>query len=406
LGELCLRMLAKSPQARYPDATALSVALEAAWEAGDASWEVPLCEAWRPDNATTLGEPEKAGDLLDKQERLHRLARHEREQPRRGRPRAPESSLGSEPSALEVAGAVRASGWRRRAWAGLVLGLVLACLLAVVRLGAGREAEPTRKVGIRTLPSVSHARMQVETGQEVAPPWKPPEVDGGAAPPRDVTPAPVATPTPPEESRVKTPQKKTKNAVARNELKKMRARLPKALLERCALAVTAAQLVACISTGTPPPAPAPEYPLAVTQGFPPERPPRPPLRCEPGIAQTMREQIGYVTGGRRSALIDSMDSPRYSMVREGPRSLFVPGKKGGKLEDSYMLHGQLVLGRHRVYGYFTQIVTKRGESFPACMVLLDAVDHQPGVRMRTGSGAGSARILSVVEVGVVAGFDE
>jgi hypothetical protein len=151
-------------------------------------------------------------------ERLRRVARHERESPRRGGPPALESSPPSRPPSPDVAAArVRAPGWRTGAWVGLGLGL--ACLLAVGYLIAAPEAEPTQKVGILTLPSVSSGRMEVEIGQEVAPPWKPPEVDAGMALPRDATPAPAATPTLPEESRVKTPQKKP---VVPDDLKRLR----------------------------------------------------------------------------------------------------------------------------------------------------------------------------------------
>jgi len=51
LSELCLRLLAKAPEARCPDAQAVCAALEAVLkEAGeDVEWDAPLCPLWHPE---------------------------------------------------------------------------------------------------------------------------------------------------------------------------------------------------------------------------------------------------------------------------------------------------------------------------------------------------------------------
>jgi serine/threonine-protein kinase len=56
LSELCLRMLEKSPQARFPDARAVCAELEAVLAEADGTWDVPLCEL-RGDAAETSPTP-------------------------------------------------------------------------------------------------------------------------------------------------------------------------------------------------------------------------------------------------------------------------------------------------------------------------------------------------------------
>ncbi|HEX8824789.1 MAG TPA: protein kinase [Archangium sp.] len=89
LSAVCVRMLEKEPGARYPDARAVGQALEAALAGADASWEVPLCEAWGPDNATTRREHEGGTVEVDLERSLargRRVSAYERERPRRGGP--------------------------------------------------------------------------------------------------------------------------------------------------------------------------------------------------------------------------------------------------------------------------------------------------------------------------------
>jgi serine/threonine-protein kinase len=53
LGALCQRMLRKWLEERFADARAFEAALEEAVKQADAAWEVPLGEAWSPENVTT-----------------------------------------------------------------------------------------------------------------------------------------------------------------------------------------------------------------------------------------------------------------------------------------------------------------------------------------------------------------
>jgi eukaryotic-like serine/threonine-protein kinase len=63
LGELCMRLLEKPPEARLSQARELVDALEAALSEADESWDVPLCESYTPDNVPTPWNPDLPVDL-------------------------------------------------------------------------------------------------------------------------------------------------------------------------------------------------------------------------------------------------------------------------------------------------------------------------------------------------------
>ena len=80
LGRVCLRMLEKSPGARYADAREVHAVLSALKAKADASWHEPLFEPHAPHNATTG----PMGRLAEGQDLLMRLSRLARQPPRRG----------------------------------------------------------------------------------------------------------------------------------------------------------------------------------------------------------------------------------------------------------------------------------------------------------------------------------
>ncbi len=186
LSELCLRLLAKAPEARCPDARAVCAALEAVLkEAGeDVEWDVPLCPSWQPDLAPSQSGATPPGST---------------------RPAPP--TLGH----VETADTPRAGP--RLWWGGLgaTLSLGLVALLAFQTPGPSQEDKARHSL----------AAPQVSFGQELAPLWQVPQGAGGAAPPWAPTPAPVARATPSEDMRVKThtttptPQKKRRGATAK-----------------------------------------------------------------------------------------------------------------------------------------------------------------------------------------------
>ncbi|RYZ37226.1 MAG: serine/threonine protein kinase, partial [Myxococcaceae bacterium] len=74
LSDVCLRLLEKTPEARTPSALAVVAALEEVLRGADATWDVPLCDAFGEDTATTESE-------LDSFEKWRNRPRH---RPRRG----------------------------------------------------------------------------------------------------------------------------------------------------------------------------------------------------------------------------------------------------------------------------------------------------------------------------------
>ncbi|MFL5355899.1 serine/threonine-protein kinase [Archangium sp.] len=142
LGEVCMRMLEKEPEARYADAKALAAALAAEWAQADRSWRAPFFLEGRRDKS-----PSPA-------------------------PAAPGAQA-------------RSRGW--------LVGLVLVAAVGVFAVLAQRWGS--------RLPSPS---QQASPRQEVAPAQVTGDVGPGAEPRKSPTPAPVASATHSENPPMKT----------------------------------------------------------------------------------------------------------------------------------------------------------------------------------------------------------
>ncbi|MFL5351906.1 serine/threonine protein kinase [Archangium sp.] len=144
LGDLCMRMLEKEPEARYADAKTLAAALTTEWAQADRSWRAPLF---------------------------------------------PEGRRGKSPSPAPAArGALTPTR-------GVLVGLALVAVLGVFAVLAQRwESRP---------PSPS---QQASSRQEVAPAKVTGDVGPGAEPVKSPTPAPVARATHNEDSPMKKPK--------------------------------------------------------------------------------------------------------------------------------------------------------------------------------------------------------
>jgi hypothetical protein len=453
LGELCQRMLRKQPGERFSDAWALEAALEEVLKQADAAWEVPLCEAWGPQSATTVrqdGARLTGGEWAALRERLSSYERR----PVRGRPlpleeastlaapeagppgpeewaappasedtsrqaapaAAPEVAPGVgeargdvpplapvvEAAPLPPASAVReaqgASGARveaprgpglepavaavspsapvpgvrsRMRRAAGVLGLCVG--LAVGLLPRGSE-RPTLPVG------TPRADLRSEwlplgpepIGQEVAPPWKRPEGDGGAAPQGAPTTAPVARATHSEDTRVKT-QAKPPRRTPQQPPKETGDTLCKA----GALALCCTLASGCAG------------PTATAQ----VRPLPGPAECPPGAVDTMKA-MGIPPGTHRSALWWPLPSENFITVREGPVTTIRIDQTDTQLPPDTLLSGELFFSGGRVHGRFTQARAPAGDIYPVCMVLEGREDDSPpGVAPEGGFGRGTARLL-------------
>ncbi|HYO67333.1 MAG TPA: hypothetical protein VEU33_14750, partial [Archangium sp.] len=208
--------------------------------------------------------------------------------------------------------------------------------------------------------------------KEVAPPWKPPEGDGGAAPEAAATPAPVARATLPQETRVMTPAKAKAPPVPPQ---------PKQPGSP-ATKVGAAGLGCALASGCPSP--------ATTAQVLPTPPLPPPAECPPGAQQAM-EELGLLYE-RSWGMVHVRGADKLMTVRPGPVTLRLTGKDyWGKLPRGTLFSGELLFGQ-RVQGRFTQAHTPEGNSYPVCLELKSGPYW--GWEKWEGSGQDTAVIMS------------
>jgi serine/threonine-protein kinase len=397
LSELCLRMLEKRLEARPPDARAVCAELEAVLAQADGTWDVPLCEAWGPDAATTVQETmgRELGDWLDKMRRLKLYARLH---PRRGGPPAPaEASTlprspeepppgapgeAADPSPPALPPRTRGGPWRAWAWGGAV-GVLAVGLLVLLLSPPGPAPEgspPTAEV-------VSAPTMLEVTssGQEVASQAKPPEVGAGAAPARASTAAPVAPATLRKDgTRVRTPPRQQQNTVLGGA-------------GRACVLVWAAGQLACAS-------PEPQVRPVVTATA--SRMP-PPAECPAGSEQTMKQVGGLSIRARENVMFFIDGEPRPSeriTVHPGQAATFIILEPWGGFPTRSVFTGQLLFGEGRVYGRITQVRTPDGLTYSVCFDLYD-LEEKRGVVMKPGSRQDAAIIWSTVKLWAVRRFE-
>ncbi|HZI07804.1 MAG TPA: protein kinase [Archangium sp.] len=399
LSEVCLRLLRKAPEERYPDARAVDEALQALMKEGkeEAAWHEPLCAAWGPDTVTTVQEAVLSEEGWRR--RAERVEAYKREHPVRGVPvlaAEPEAALplsGEEfegeyeeepldapaleesaespaPAAPGVPSSPKAElaaqAWEWRPWAVAALAPVL--LLAAVLLARGGHRQSPSPV---RPPSVQWEEAGA-LGQEVAPPWRAPEGGQGAVPPWAPTPAPVARATPPEDMPVKTPSPQAQQP-------------KKQALRRTLKAVGAATCTALAGC-----------PAAQVLPNPPSEP------CPPGAVEAM-EKLGLlewppqvITG----VLLDSEDATARVLVRSGSSAaLRVHSKQVASIS------GRWLVGEGRLYARFTEGKLRNGESIPVCFELYDENDEKAGYIPEGFSGPDTARIWSALSAMPVRRFE-
>jgi len=386
LSELCLDLLAKA-NARVPDAEALCEALEKLLEEAkaDPRWEVPLCYGWTVDGRTTEDAPELVG--YDPQAWLRRWIR---QKPKRGRPPAPPAPPVAAPASPEPPTASPVSTPRTRVRQAIpvlvavtVVGVGL--FLSLLRLTPSAPTPPPAPdQPVLASPAPAEFSFDGPTPwatlvHEVAPPWKPPEADAGAAPPRADTSAPVTTVT--LSSGTTRMKKKAPGSQAEREKKGNGSTGANVLL-----AVAAAANMAC--------------PGAQVRKEPA------PQACPAGAVETMTRQLGIPIGNRGgSAVFPGWEKGKPVPVKEGPFSIEVQGDwdVDGRtaLPNGTRLSGQLCIGEKLVYGHITQAVTPTGDTFTVCMEL-----KQPGVErgLEIEPDGGAIRVHPFVDVTTVDRF--
>jgi eukaryotic-like serine/threonine-protein kinase len=357
LGDICMRLLSKRPEERYPSASALCAALEAALANADTSWDAPLF----PSRAAA---PPRRGAPGQDEEEAAAEWEWVMEQPGQGRgrggsPRPLPVLAGKAPEAGKPPGVMLLSVV---AGSSLLLGMLLGALLlsGYVRPGAS-SAVPSG------------------TGHEVAPSPSLPEADGGAALSQAVTPAPVAPAMAPEEaSHVKNPN--------------MVPAAGKESDSSTGWRITTAALICTVASGCP----------AV-----PVRPQ--PQDCPPMTLFTMEEKLGIRRGDTARIVIDMDHSVGDTpvAVAQGP-ILSTPVDVLGNLpsrEETFRLDGELFFDKERVYGRYTSIQLRDGTWVPVCLQLHDERDDELGVPKEPGSGPGAALIMNYGYVKAVSRFD-
>jgi serine/threonine-protein kinase len=359
LSDVCLRLLEKEPGERYPDAKAVGTALEAALAGADASWEVPLCEAWGPGNATTRLGDDVSVDPVRARARARRVSAHERERPRRGKPaqvEAPVPPLGEveespageqavappEETAAQVPPAPERApaSWFARAWREGWLVLCVGALLV-----APSPHSPAAPLPVSAVPALSATPASwvvwALSGQEVAPGWGPLEGGGGALPPWATTLAPVARATLPEDAPVKTPGKDT-GSQQKQPQGQGRNAVATALCTAAAGAVAAGCPGAQVRD-----TPAPEA-------------------CPAGSVETMR-RLGIRMGDDAGSNWSGWAGGHFFTVREGAGVQLRLGEPLGQLSPGTVVTGRLLFGKKRVYGRFTEASTPGGDTYAVCL---------------------------------------
>nr|WP_242589652.1 serine/threonine-protein kinase [Corallococcus macrosporus] len=279
LSDVCMGLLEKTPEARTPDALAVIAALEEALRGADAAWDVPLCDAFGEDTATTEGQQDSFEKWLN-------LPRH---RPRRG--------ARAEPSQAE-APTTRVKPRRSfRARTVIMRALALVAVAALLLVTA-------RSPGTATL------------RQEVAPTDKSSQSDRAAVPSGpEATAAAVALPATHQEVAA-TVTTQTPETPSSKPAKKARS-----VLTRAAVTAACTALLGC---------PGPQL-----------RPPPPPEPCPIGAVKAM-EARGIEIGDKYVAIFER-SRPRIISVSEGPAQFLLGETVGDLPGGTTALSGRLIV---------------------------------------------------------------
>ena len=386
LGDVCLRLLAPRPEARFADARAVGAALEAARAGADVSWEVPLCESHGPHTVTTRGEvplDEEAGLA-----RSERLAGYEERHPVRGQPSPPEEAAtparptrsappdedGPGPSERQEPVVAREHGASR--WPGVLLTAGVLVALGVALVEARWSTPPERLSGVVPV-------MPVRSGQEVAGPGWPLKSGGDAVP----------------EGWAYTPASAALAAFLEQDMH-MGSDPKQALVHFLRKTLVGAGCTVLTACTTPDaqvraePAPAAKV-----------RPLPPPADCPPEAIEAMTNTLGIRLPLMTSATtdLDMTRTPGLRPVREGEVT-FRLGLELGRLPQRSLLKGRLFV-RDRVYGRFTEARTPDGQVFPVCLVLVDGNDFFLGLQKKHQKGSDTLMVFSEFDVRAVDRFE-
>jgi hypothetical protein len=378
LSRVCLRLLEKASEARYPDARALEAALEEALAGADAAWDVALCDFHDVHTATTKGpvadvrvwanapaRPPRRGPRPKPEAAL--VAVEEEGAPRDEAAAAPseaDAAAGVEAVAPAAAGPVpadeeparpvvataprqrRAPAWRSPlAVVGLALGLgALGAWWGAPRPPAGHAVPP-----------------EARAVQEVAPPASPPDAGLAAAPPQPAsTAAAAASPAAPG----------SEGAPMQKPLP------PLSLLKpvKKTLVVGACLAAACSSAPQVRPRPSPEA-------------------CPAGAARAMND-LGFKEWEPYDGIFTGYTDPDIIFMRAGGRQVRLMDRVSEKLRGGRAIFNCRFYLSNRMYGRCTSVTPEGGSTYPVCLEVVDR-DGGTGLTLLEGTEPGA----DVVQVG-------
>ncbi|AEI62445.1 serine/threonine-protein kinase [Corallococcus macrosporus] len=356
LSEVCMALLAKTPASRTPSAGALRVALEALLQGADAAWDVPLCDAYGDDTATTEGGMDSHEKWLNEALRRPRRGRRpDMDPPLQWEGRAP--PLDEEPAAARTPRPVRTSrGWRMGAMA-LLVGLVSAGLVWSGRPPRVAVPAPTRQ-------EVARPGSSSQAGRAAALPSGAESTPAAVAAPAML---PEATPVKMEKTESPTPPKPARKGAG--------------AMRRPIVAAAACMGLACPGAQV--------------------RPPPPPEPC-PERAVEVMEKLGVKVGDHWGVSF-LVNKPQVIKVTDGPAELLLLAD-WNRMPNSTIFSGRLIVS-DRVYGRFTHARTRDGKSFPVCLeleseFLVKGLAREPGDDSPT-----SARVFTTGDVRAVDAFE-
>ncbi|WP_244224371.1 serine/threonine protein kinase [Corallococcus sicarius] len=352
---LCLRLLAKTPEARGEGARALDEALAAL--VMDDAWDVPLL----PDVAEAPATPVPRDEA---EEHEAWMAHGEAPgPPRRGKvplpPVIPPSVHARVPPRI-----VRRPGAWWKGWG--LLACVMAGLLGAWAWRGGLARE--------------HGEPRLETGGEVATSASAPEADPAAVlPPRVAAPPVAVAPEVTHPLKEETPVTKTPPETRRPTR-------TRTAVSRAVLAAVTCSALGCPSSG------------------PQLRASPPPEECPAGALEAM-EKLGIRTGrAETGSFLPFGGGERAIPVQEG-RSPPVRIPLGmGKLPQQTVVLGTLIRGEY-LFGRFTEARTPKGERYPICMEMLNGSGVEHGMPLLEGSTDDQVIIRSTVYLRAVDHFE-
>ncbi|NOK18148.1 serine/threonine-protein kinase [Corallococcus carmarthensis] len=356
LSDVCIRLLEKTPETRTLSALAAVTELERVLAGADTTWDVPLCDAFGEDTATTEG----GRDSKDRWMRapLYRPRRGKRPPP----PGLPPPAVSTPTAPGTPVKSAPKSRRRSSPWA------VAVALLLVLMVGAALMLWTSRVAGV------------APSRQEVAASGKSPQADRAAAPiAPEATAAAVALPATLQEvsATVTTPPKDTQPL----QLPSKPAKKGMSVMTRAVSTAAACTALACPGTQV--------------------RPPPPPEPCPIGAVKAMAKR-GIDIGDKQPArFVKGLG--RIVSIGEGPVEVHLIGGWEG-LPGGSILSGRSIV-RDRVYARLTWATTSQGDSFPVCLDVY-AEEGPLGMAREAGDDSPSrARIWTIAYVKAVAEFE-